>query len=188
MSVEEALWKRKSVRRYLQEPMTLDQLSQILWASQGITDSENGHAAAPSPGAKHTLELYVIVPDGGVTGLLAGVYHYAPSTHDISLVRKGDYASSLQEAATGQGQIDQAALILVIAAVFTRATIRCGERGPVRHTGVGCAVENINVESMALGLGTVVIGAFDENWVGQLIGTGKMEKPLLLVPVGALVQ
>jgi SagB-type dehydrogenase family enzyme len=187
MSVEEAIWKRRSVREYLRKPVTLVHLSQILWAAQGITEPESAHRAAPSPGAKYTLELYVVTREGGVTNLPAGVYHYEPATHSITRVKKGDCTPSLQSAAGGQEQIGQAAAILAVTAIFQRATVKYGERGTqysIQESG--CAAENVHIESAALGLGTVMMGAFDDDRVGRLIGITKKEKPLLLMPLGAL--
>jgi SagB-type dehydrogenase family enzyme len=186
MSVEEAIWRRRSVRKYLRKPITLDQLSQMLWAAQGITDTQSGHRAAPSPGAKYTLELYVITSEQGVRELQAGVYHYEPANHSITLVKTGDYTSSMQSAAGGQEQLGQAAAIVAVTGVFERAMGKYGKRGiqyAIQESGI--AAENIHIESTALGLGTVIMGAFDDKQVGQLIGTTKREKPLLLMPLGA---
>jgi SagB-type dehydrogenase family enzyme len=187
MSVEEAIWKRRSVRKYTRKPITLDQLSQILWAAQGITDAQSGHRAAPSPGAKYTLELYVFTREEGVKELQAGVYHYEPAKNGITCIKTGDYTSSLQSAAGGQEQIGQAAAIIAMTGIFDRAIVKYGERG-IQYAlqESGSAAENICVESTVLGLGTVMMGAFDDNRVGQLIGTKKGEKPLLLMPLGAL--
>ncbi|MGD1055014.1 MAG: SagB/ThcOx family dehydrogenase [Nitrososphaerales archaeon] len=187
MSVEEAIWKRRSVRKYHQKPLTLVQLSQILWAAQGITDTEGGHRAAPSPGAKYTLELYVFTKEGGISNLPAGVYHYDPASHSVTRIKMGDHTSPLQTAAGGQEQIGQAAAILAVTAVFGRATAKYGKRGiQYAMQESGCAAENIHIESVALGLGTVIVGAFDDDQVSQLIGITKDEKPLLLMPLGAL--
>jgi SagB-type dehydrogenase family enzyme len=187
VSVEEAIWKRRSVRKYLWKPITLAQLSQVLWAAQGVTDKESGHRAAPSPGAKYTLELYVFTREGGVTTLPAGVYHYEPAAHSITRVKTGDYTPSLESAAGGQEQVGQAAAIVAVTGVFKRATAKYGERGiqyAIQESG--SAAENIHIESAALGLGTVMMGAFDDAQVGRLIGIAKNEKPLLLMPLGAL--
>jgi SagB-type dehydrogenase family enzyme len=186
MSVEEAIWKRRSVRNYLRKPITLGQLSQVLWAAQGVTDRQSGYRAAPSPGAKYTLEIYVFTREGGVAELPSGVYHYEPYTHRITRVKTGDYTSSLQSAAGGQEQVGQAAAIIAATGVFARATVKYGERGiqyAIQESG--STAENIYIESTALRLGTVMIGAFDDDQVSQLIGTTKGEKPLFLMPLGA---
>lgn len=189
MSAEEAIRRRRSVREYLRKPITLKQLSQVLWAAQGITDVQSGHRAAPSPGAKYTLELYVFTRKGGVTELPAGVYHYEPASHSLGRVKTGDCTLSLQSASGEQEQVGQAAAIIALTGVFERATPKYGERG-VQYAiqESGSAGENIYIESTAIGLGTVMMGAFDDGQVAQLIGTGIGEKPLLLMPLGVPAQ
>ncbi|HYB07237.1 MAG TPA: SagB/ThcOx family dehydrogenase [Nitrososphaerales archaeon] len=187
MSAEEAIRRRRSVREYLRTPITLDQLSQILWAAQGITDAQNGHRAAPSPGAKYTLELYVFTRERGVTGLPAGLYHYEPDAHSITRVKTGDHTPALQSAAGDQEQVGTAAVIIAITGIFEKAMAKYGERG-IQYSlqESGSAGENIYIESTAIGLGTVMMGSFDDDQVSQLIGTRKGETPILLMPIGAL--
>jgi len=187
MSVEEAIWRRRSVRRYLRKPITLDELSQVLWAAQGITDPQGAGRAAPSPGAKYALELYVFTRKGGVMELPAGVYHYEPATHSITRVKEGDHTLALQSAAREQEQVGQAAAIIAGTAVFEKATVKYGERG-IQYVmqESGSAAENIYLESTALGLGTVMMGAFDDDQVSRLIGVKESGNPLFLMPLGAL--
>jgi len=187
MSVEEAIGRRRSVRKYMRRPITLDQLSQVLWAAQGITDTQNGYRAVPSPGAKYALELYVFIREGGVTELPAGLYHYEPATHSVTRVKTGDHTLSLQSAAGEQEQVGQAAAIIAVTGVLERTTAKYGERG-IQYVlqESGSAAENIYIESTAIGLGTVMMGAFDDDQVARLVGTKKGEKPLLLMPLGVL--
>jgi SagB-type dehydrogenase family enzyme len=161
----------------------------LLWAAQGITDKESGHRAAPSPGAKYALELYVFTREGGVTGLPAGIYHYEPPLHTITRVKTGDHTSSLQSATGGQEQIGQAAAIIAVTAVFERATVKYKERG-IQYVmqESGSVAENVHIQSAALGLGTVMMGAFDESEVGLILGLKKGERPLLLMSLGAPAQ
>ena len=87
VSLEEALNRRRSIRSYSSEPVTLEELSQLLWAAQGIT-GKNGFRAAPSAGATYPLETYVII--GDVVGLEPGFYRYEPANHSLALLKKGD--------------------------------------------------------------------------------------------------
>ena len=75
VSIEEALLKRRSIRQYTGEPLTPQEVSQLLWAGQGITDPR-GYRTAPSAGALYPLEIYVVV--GDVENLAEGVYRYEP--------------------------------------------------------------------------------------------------------------
>ncbi len=187
MSVEEAISRRRSVRQYKQAPLTLTALSQILWAAQGITDPKQGLRAAPSAGALYPLELYAVVKEDGVDGLSAGVYHYEPDGQSLTRVKSGDFSSDLMAAALDQEAVGDAPTTIVITAVFERTTIKYGERGDQYvFQESGHAAQNIYLQATALGLGTVVIGAFDESRVGRVIGASSDEKPVYVQPIGVL--
>lgn len=185
ISVEEAIYKRRSKRSYAKKPITLEQISQILWAAQGITDRERGYRSAPSPGAKYTIELYLVSGDPGVSGVAAGIYHYDPSRHVLSALKIGNFASRLMAAARDQEQIIQAAATVLISGVFKKAMVKYGERG-IQYSlqESGAVGENIYLEATALGLGTVMMGAFEESAISDIIGLGGDEKPLLLMTIG----
>ncbi len=88
MSLETALRKRRSRREYAPGPLSLAELSQLLWAAQGETTPE-GFRTAPSGGALYPLEVYVLA--GNVTNLASGIYRYAPYSHTLRQVVDGDY-------------------------------------------------------------------------------------------------
>ncbi len=181
-SVEEAIANRRSIREYTGEPITLAELSQLLWAAQGVTGSE-GHRSAPSAGALYPLEVYVVA--GNVEQLPAGVYHYIPDGHRLTLLRQGDLRGELAEAAVGQEAASDAAADIVIAGVYERTDGKYGERG-VRYVQIetGHAAENIYLQAESLGLGTVIIGAFDETALRRITGMTENETPLAVMPVG----
>ncbi|HIQ02921.1 MAG TPA: SagB/ThcOx family dehydrogenase [Desulfurococcales archaeon] len=185
MSVEEALAYRRSIRDYTDEPLTLTQLSQILWAAQGISETRWGLRTCPSAGATYPLEVYVVVGSGGVKGLTAGIYHYDPYTHTLILIKEGDYREELYKAGLNQPWILNAPVNLVITAEYERTTRRYGERG-IRyvHMEVGHAGQNVYLQATALGLGAVVIGAFYDDWVREIIGAPKNQHPLYIIPIG----
>lgn len=185
MSVEEAIAKRRSIRDYAPRPMTTDKLSQVLWAAQGITDAEDGFRAAPSAGALYPLELYISVREGGVVEIQPGVYRYGADKHAITLIRSGDCSPQLEAAAYGQEQVGQAAVSIVVAGVLERASSKYGDRAAQYvFQESGHAAENVYLQSTALGLGTVVMGAFDEDQVRRAIGLRANEKPLCIMPIG----
>ncbi len=183
--VEEAIAFRRSIREFKDEPITLLQLSQILWAAQGITNTQHGFRAAPSAGATYPLEIYVVVKEGGVEGLAAGIYHYDPYTHSLRLIRKGDFSNDLFEASLEQPWVRDAAVNIVITAIYERTTGRYGERG-IRyvHIEVGHVGQNIYLEATNLGLGTVAIGAFYDDEVRKVLGVKSNEHPLYIMPIG----
>ncbi len=182
VSVEKALQERRSIRQYRNLPITLSDLSQLLWAAQGISGS-GGRRTAPSAGALYPLALSVIA--GNVTGLPPGVYSYDPQRHELNRTVEGDMREDLGRAALGQSSIKQAAAVLVISAVYERVTIKYGERG-VRyvHMEAGHAAQNVFLQTVPLDLGTVVIGAFRDDAVRAVLRRPVREQPLYIMPLG----
>ncbi|MEW6716908.1 MAG: SagB/ThcOx family dehydrogenase [Chloroflexota bacterium] len=181
-SVEAALLERRSVRQYRDEPLTLAEVSQLLWAAQGITHTD-GLRTAPSAGALYPLEVYILV--GRVAGLPAGIYRYQPQGHELVLIAEGDYRQALHQAALNQSAVQDAPVVIVIAAVYERTTVKYGERGfQYVHMEVGCAAQNIYLQAVSLNLGTVFIGAFHDDQVKEVLHMGVDEQPLALMPVG----
>jgi SagB-type dehydrogenase family enzyme len=181
-SVEKALLERRSIRDYSQEALTLKQVGQLLWAAQGVTDSD-GKRTAPSAGALYPLEVYAVV--GSVEGVPPGVYRYRPETHTMVKVLDGDGRDALSRAALNQGSVSQGAIDIVIAAVYERTTGKYGERG-IRYVYLeaGHAAQNIYLQAVALELGTVTIGAFDDDGVKKVLSLSDNEEPLYIMPVG----
>jgi SagB-type dehydrogenase family enzyme len=184
VSLERTLLKRRSVRSYKNEPITLEELGQLLWAAQGITITHpEGLRTAPSAGALYPLELYVAA--GRVEGLAQGVYRYDPHKHTLRPVAEGDLRAALSAAALGQDPVKKGAAVLVFSGVHRRTTIKYGGRG-VRyvHIEVGHAAQNVCLQAEALGLGALTVGAFDDAKVHSLLKMGDGEEPLYLMPVG----
>lgn len=182
-SLESALLHRRSVRAYRDEQLALTEIAQLLWAAQGITDPARGYRTAPSAGALCPLEVYLVA--GEVEGLPSGVYRYNPDAHSLTPVKNGDQRGALYEVALRQAAVREAPVVLVIAAVYERTTGKYGERG-LRYVAMeaGHAAQNALLQAVALNLGAVVIGAFDDDGVRQATGMSPAEQPLYLVPVG----
>jgi SagB-type dehydrogenase family enzyme len=180
ISIEQALAKRRSVRDYREDSLTIQQVSQLLWAAQGIT-SDWGGRTSPSGGALYPLEIFLLA--GEVKGLDAGVYRYEPGKHAITLTKQGDLRQKVTQASLDQEEILKAPANLIISAVYERTMGKYGERG-IRyvHMEVGSAGENIYLQAESLGLGTVFIGAFDDEEVKQVLGI--QEEPLGIMPIG----
>jgi SagB-type dehydrogenase family enzyme len=182
ISVEKALRERRSIRDYREAPLTLGQVGQLLWAAQGITDA-TGKRTAPSAGALYPLEVYAVI--GNVAGVAPGVYRYSPESHTIVKVLDGDRRKSLSRVALNQEVISEGAIDIVITAFYERTTGKYGERG-IRYVYMeaGHASQNIYLQAVALGLGTVTIGAFDDDGVKRLLKLANDEAPLYIMPVG----
>jgi len=127
----EAVYLRRSIRDFSPSPIALFQLSQILWAAQGITAPATKQRAVPSAGGTYPLEFYALTGDNSIETLESGIYHYEPETHALSLQASGDIRAELAEAAFGQDFIAVAPVSLIICAIsdktFTRYNVR-GER------------------------------------------------------------
>jgi SagB-type dehydrogenase family enzyme len=184
VSIEEALLKRRSIRSYKSEPLAISEISQLLWSAQGVSNKK-GFRTAPSAGALYPLEVYIAA--GNVTDLGAGIYKYYPHRHEIMNTVKGDKRSELCRAGLGQGSIRNAPAVMVFCAVFERVTGRYGERGiQYVHMEVGHAIENVCLQAISLGLGSVIIGAFNDYDVKEVMNFELNEQPLLILPVGKL--
>ena len=174
--------ERRSVREFTPEPLPLAHAGQLLWAAQGLTDEE-GFRTAPSAGALYPLEI--LLAAGEVEDLSPGVYRYEPEGHRLLSAGEGDRRSSLGSAAFGQTWIADAPAILAVAAVFQRTAVKYGTRGG-RYVLIeaGHAAENICLHAVALGLGSTVVGAFDDEAVAAELGIAPPLAPIVLVPVG----
>jgi len=184
MSVEEAILKRRSIRRFRNDALSLSQLSQLLWAAQGITAS-GGRRVAPSAGATYPLEILAVTGEQTVESLGAGVYHYQIDSHALALCAKGDLRTALAEAALGQTCVAAAPIDIIVCAFYSRTVYRCGRRGErYVHMVVGHVGQNISLQAVALGLGTVMIGAFEDEQVRKVLQLEEELRPLYIVPVG----
>ena len=182
-SVEMALRSRRSVRDYSRSALSLDDVSQLLWAAQGITKKRGGLRTAPSAGALYPLEIYVVA--GNVDDLPDGIYRYVPKGHDLLGLTDGDKRKALADAALGQSWVRRAPMVLVIAAVYERSKRKYGRRGiRYSHIEVGHAAQNVYLQAATLGLGTVIVGAFDDEEVQAVLELPADHEPLALMPVG----
>jgi SagB-type dehydrogenase family enzyme len=182
LSIEQALLARRSQRTFSRDPLTVDDLTQLLWATQGITRPP-GFRTAPSAGALYPLELYTVV--GQVVGLPAGFYRYHGREHALERRQARDLRAELCAAALQQRPVERAPLTVLLTAVYDRTTAKYGSRG-VRYVDMeaGHAAQNLCLQAVALDLKSVVIGAFHDGEVKRIAMLPPEEDPLYLVPVG----
>jgi SagB-type dehydrogenase family enzyme len=181
-SLERALSQRRSVRDFSRAALALTEVSQLLWAAQGVTGT-GGLRTAPSAGALYPLEVYLVV--GNVQHVAAGVYTYEPLKHRLAQIAAQDKRVDLAGAAYDQDWLAECAALLVFTGVERRTTGKYGERG-VRylHMEAGHAAQNVLLQAVALGLGGAVVGAFDDDRVRRILSLPSGEQPLYLVPLG----
>jgi SagB-type dehydrogenase family enzyme len=181
-SLARALFVRRSIREYTREPLTLFELSQLLWSCQGITSAE-GFRTTPSAGAVFPLEIYAVVSQ--VETLAPGVYHYLPGRKEqrIRLVKRGNFGKQLFDLTTQQDFIKRVALNLVIATVTSRMEREYGDAAlRLVLLEMGHAAQNVHLQAEALGLGSVAVGYLQEAKVRELLATEA--EPLYMVSIG----
>ena len=182
LSVEQTMLKRRSVRNFTSDPIDLAELSQLLWAAQGVSGKRR-YRTAPSAGALYPLEVFVVV--GNVTGIAPGSYRYIPKGHYLLKVLPNDRRDDLTDAALRQEWIAQAPAVVVIAGVYERTAVKYGRRAQQYvHIEAGCACQNIYLQATARNLASTCVGAFTDERVQKVIGMNANERPLVVMPVG----
>ncbi len=176
VSVEKALKERRSVRVYKDAPLSVSDVSQILFAAQGITEPGRGLRTAPSARAQYFLTIYFFA--GNVTGLKPGMYRYIPSGHSLEPVAAGDMKGKLYKAA-GQAPIEKAPAALIMAGAKDRA-----KNESWMYLEAGHAAQNVYLQGVPLGIGTVVMAGFDPDAVGKAVNLPAGEKVLYVMPIG----
>jgi len=180
ISVEEALRRRRSIREFNNEKLTIKEISNLLWACDG-KNNEFGGRTSPSAGATYPLEIYLIA--GEIEGIEKGIYYYNFWEHSISLIKKGDLRSEISKGAYNQIFIKNASAIIVISGIFERTTKRYGERGiKYVYMEVGHCGQNLHLQCESLNLGVVMVGAFDDEKIKSIIGI--KENVFYICPIG----
>ncbi|MBN1620818.1 SagB/ThcOx family dehydrogenase [candidate division WOR-3 bacterium] len=182
-SFERAAFERRSVRSFSDKPMDLFQLSQILWAAQGISDTLKNFRTIPSAGAIYPLELYVF--SGNVEGLEPGIYKYLPEENALFTFISEDKRDELSFSCHNQRFIREAPVVLLVTGVESRTRSRYGSRAE-RYVFMeaGHLGQNVSLQAVTLGLSSVMIGAFDDLKVAGIMDFDNAEIPLYVIPLG----
>jgi len=180
--------ERRSLRSFTREPMTMEDLSQLLWAMQGTTLKVRDYQfrSAPSAGALYPIETYVVV--NRVADLDAGLYHYDALDSVLHLLREGDLGKQAASAALDQPMAEQAAVVFVWTAVIGRGKWKYVERAyRYIYMDAGHIGQNLYLAATALGLGCCAIGAFYDDEVDRLVGNdGVNEAAVYMCSIGKL--
>ncbi len=194
ISVESALYKRRSVRDYEETALSLNEISQILWAAYGITKPyddgrdflRGGLKTAPSAGARYPLEIYLVAMN--VTDLVPGIYLYRPEGHQLLKISEGDIKEELANATQSSDVVKRASACLVYTAVYKRTTEKYGERGRERYVcmDVGFSAENVYLQATSLNIGTVMVGSIIDDKVKEVLNLSNKEMPMCFMPLGKI--
>ncbi|MCG9479500.1 MAG: SagB/ThcOx family dehydrogenase [Actinomycetia bacterium] len=187
----EAIKNRKSHRRFSKKPLSLKQLSFLLWATQGVRQIKGSTVLrnVPSAGNRHPLETYICALN--ITGLVPGIYLYRPLEHELRVVNTAEpenLATEIELATLGQAFIGTAAVVLIWTAVCYRTEWRYGKAShKVIALDAGHACQSLYLAVSAIGGGTCAIAAYNQDLANQLIGVdGKEEFVIYLAPVGLI--
>lgn len=179
VSLKEAISKRRSHRSFSNKDLNWQQISQILWAAQGITGRGFGLSlrSVPSAGALYPMEIYLLTKEG--------LFHYLPSSHEVEVIIEKDLREDLSSSALGQKAVAQAPVDIVICAVYERTIEKYGKRGEKYvHMEAGHVAQNIHLQTVGLGLVSVPIGAFDNQRVKAALSLPQKQEPLYIIPLG----
>jgi SagB-type dehydrogenase family enzyme len=178
MSIEESLAKRRSIRSFNGRKLDYTQIGQLAWAAQGITESKRGLRTAPSAGAIYPMQIYFVTAEA--------LFVYRPAGHTLELLHTGDLRQEFAKAAFGQQYVAQAPCDIIIAGSVQKLAVRYGRKARTfALLEAGHIAQNIHLQAVSMGLGSVPIGAFDENAVKRLCGLGATEfEPFYIIPVG----
>jgi SagB-type dehydrogenase family enzyme len=185
--------RRRSRRRFTDESLTLEELSFLLWATQGVrevlADGRATRRTVPSAGSRHPFETYLFI--SRVESVEVGLYRYLPLDHKLCFISTvDDMESRINDACHGQSFAGQAAAVFVWTTIPYRTEWRYGY---VFHKAIaldaGHVCQNLYLASEAIGAGTCAIGAYDQGKMDSLIGVdGKDEFTVYLAPVGRIEE
>ena len=186
-SVERAIATRESRRSFARTPVGLDDVSQLLWAAQGITHQRDGVAmrAAPSAGATYPLVAFLETASNGVDGLDAGLYRYDPGDHDLETTVGGTIRDDLAQAALEQDVVKGAPAIVVLTADYDQTRVQYPDHGErYVHMEAGHAAQNVQLVGESRGLASCPVGAFVDGDVADALDIPERLEPLYLLPFG----
>jgi SagB-type dehydrogenase family enzyme len=184
LPVIEALKKRKSIRSFLPEPLSLADLSFLLWAATGVQRTEQGYEfrTVPSAGALYPVETYIVA--NNVEGVEKGLYHYNIQDHALEELETGSIGEKLARAALGQRMLADAPVALVWTAVFARSKWKYAQRAyRYVYLEAGHIAQSLALSATSIGLGSCQIGAFFDDEINQIVDVDGAEESVLYLSV-----
>lgn len=186
LTVEQAIHQRRSLRDYSLNPVSLEQTTLLLRAAYGRTRSSGDlfHRSVPSAGGLFPMEVYLVARR--VDSLPAGLYHFQVEDTSLVMLKEGDLGAELWEGTFQQEAAADPALVLLFSARFDRTTEKYADRGyRYAYMEAGSMYQNVYLQATSLGLGTVVLGAFNDGALNEFLDLdGAHEAVLCVMPVG----
>jgi SagB-type dehydrogenase family enzyme len=184
LSYVEMLKKRRSVRSFAPRPLSVNDLSLLLWASTGIQRKERGYEfrTVPSAGALYPIETYIVV--NNVEGLEKGLYHYNLRAHALEELKAADLKKETAHAALEQQMCAEAPVVLIWTAVFSRSKWKYGQRAyRYVYLDAGHIAQNLVLCAVSIGIGTCQVGAFFDEEVNKILGVDGVEESAVYLSV-----
>ena len=177
VSLEEALTRRRSIRQFSSEPVKRTQISQLAWAGQGITEPQRGLRTAPSAGAIYPIELLFATQEG--------LFAYRPADHSLLQTGNQDIRNMLAAAASMAESVAGAGCDIIVAGNVRKMTSQYKEKARTyMHMEAGHIAQNIQLQAVCLGLGSVTVGGFDSKEVRKVCKLSRTLEPLYIICVG----
>ena len=184
VSVEEALQNRRSTRSFANRSLDLAQISQLLWAADGVNNPQ-GKRTAPAARAAYAVDLYLVVGERGVTKLAPGIYRYLVADNALEPVAQGELGPAVVKACNSQAWMAEAPVMVVITGDYARCAVKNADKAQMyTHMESGFVAENLFLQVGALGLGAGIVGGFNDKGVTQAVKLPQNHVPLLVMPVG----
>ncbi|MEW6621226.1 MAG: SagB/ThcOx family dehydrogenase [bacterium] len=184
ISVEEAIIRRRSRRNFIQKPISLKELSCLLYYASGITQGKGsqGLRAAPSAGALYPIEIYPVIHL--VEGIKPGIYHYSIEDHLLELLKQGDYRQKLSQHCLGQEFVGKSAVAFIMTAIFARTKSKYHHRA-YRYALIeaGHIAENLYLSAISMGLGICAVGAFFDDPINQTLEIDGIKESAIYITV-----
>jgi SagB-type dehydrogenase family enzyme len=177
LTFEEVLAKRRTVHQFSTEALKRSQIGQLAWAGQGVTDPQRGLRTAPSAGAMYPIELFFATAEG--------VYSYRPADHSLVQTSQQDIRSNLARATTTPEPIVAAGCSIIVTGSTRKLTSRFGKNSRTFVAlEAGHVAQNIQLQAVCLGLGSVAIGGLDTTAVRKVCRMSRDTEPLYVICVG----
>jgi SagB-type dehydrogenase family enzyme len=186
MPLWQAINQRRSVRSFSKIPLRKNVLSQLLWASQGITMESMGYEfrTTPSAGALYPVETYLVIHNA--EEIDPGIYHYGVENHELEQLKLGDFRAEVARAALDQDMAFSANVVFIWTAIFARSKWKYNQRAyRYVYLDAGHIAQNLALAAVSLGLGTCQIAALYDEEVNSLLEVdGEEESVLYMTVVG----
>ena len=184
MGFAEVLRRRKSIRAFSNQPLSLDDLGFLLWASTGIQRVEQGYEfrTAPSAGALYPIETYIVA--NNIEDVDSGIYHYNIKNHFLEEIKTGNFGDAIAHAALGQQICATASVVFIWTAIFERSKWKYNQRAyRYIYLDAGHIAENLALAAVSITCGSCQVGAFFDDEINSIVGVDGAEESTILLSV-----